>query len=165
MRAGRVALALTAALTGCGHADQDVEPVDVLAADAYARDVHPIFEARCATLDCHGVTGRPLRLFAETGLRLRDELRDLPITDEELLANLQAAEAIDPGVEPERHMILRKPLAEAAGGVEHEGGELWLSRDEPQAACILAWLSGRSDDPAARDACAAAADQVALPPP
>jgi hypothetical protein len=160
-----VALALAAALTGCGIDDQGVEPVDAFALDAYARDVHPIFEARCATLDCHGVAGRPLRLFAETGLRLRADLRDLPITEEELFANVKAVEAIDPGAAPERQMILRKPLAEDAGGVEHEGGELWLSRDAPQAACVLAWLSGRSEDPSARDACAAAADEVALPPP
>ena len=165
MRPTGAALALIVALAGCGQDDQGVEPLEPCDVDAYARDVHPIFEARCATLDCHGVAGRPLRLYAETGLRVRADLRDLPITEEELIANVRAAEAIDPRVAPERQMILRKPLAEAAGGVEHEGGELWLERDEPQAVCVLAWLEGRSEDDDARAACAIAGEEVALPEP
>lgn len=152
-----------AALAACGYADQGTEPLEPLDEAVYVRDVHPIFEARCATLDCHGDPGRPLRLYAETGLRLRDELRDTPITDEELALDVEAARGVDPGVAPGRSLILRKPLAAAAGGIEHEGGDLWTTRDEPQAACVLAWLEGREDD-ASRAACAAAAQEVALPP-
>jgi hypothetical protein len=164
-----VACALAAGLAlvvaGACARDQGVVTLDELDPDSYARDIQPIFEARCGTLDCHGVAGRPLRLYAETGLRARDDLRDLPMTNDELLANVRAVEAIDPGSAFDEGMMLRKPLAEAAGGVAHEGGDVWQERDEPQASCVIAWLRGESDDPAAQEACLAAAAEVALPAP
>jgi hypothetical protein len=156
----RLAIALLAA-AACGTDSGGSQALVDLDADAYARDVHPILEARCATLDCHGVGDRPLRLYAETGLRARDELRDQPIEPEELAADVRAIEAIDPGAAPADSLFIRKPLAESAGGVFHEGGDLWTSRDDPQLLCALAWLSGERD----ADACAIAADEVALPPP
>ena len=133
---------------------------------AYARDVHPIFEARCATLDCHGSFDRPLRIFAETGLRASDALRDvqspIPITPEELASNVAAAEAVDGApVAPDDSIILQKPL----GLMKHTGGIVWATPDDPQAACVRGWLAGASDDPDVASACAIAATQVALPPP
>ena len=160
-----VPAAVVTAMLGsaCGY-DQGTDSLERFDPDVYARDVQPIFEARCATLDCHGDPGRPLRLFAETGLRMRDDLRDLPITADELLANVGAAEGVDPGAQPARSLILRKPLAEAAGGVQHEGGDLWLDRNEAQVVCVEAWLAGESDEVSARDACVTAAAEVELPP-
>ncbi|HTE56684.1 MAG TPA: hypothetical protein VK698_37785 [Kofleriaceae bacterium] len=160
-----LAAALALGSAACAYDDPGMVPLDQLDQQAFTRDVQPIFEARCATLDCHGVEGRPLRLYAETGLRLRDDLRDLPMTDEEVIANVRSAEGVDPGARPDLNLILRKPLAEAAGGVQHEGGDLWLSRDEPQAACVVAWLAGQSELDAVRDACIRAGTEVALPPP
>jgi hypothetical protein len=159
-----LALALLAA-AACSDvgADKPV-PLGALDEEAYARDVHPILEARCATLDCHGVDDRPLRLYAETGLRARDDLRDQPIEPAELAADVRAIASIDPGAGPADSLFFRKPLAEAAGGVAHEGGDVWTRRDDPQLLCVLAWLGGESDSAAAVDACAVAADQVALPP-
>lgn len=162
----RFAAAVLALAGACGGVGRDgPRPLDELDQEVYARDVHPILEARCATLDCHGVGERPLRLYAETGLRSRDDLRDQPIEQDELIANVRALQAIEPGVDPEDALFIRKPLAEGAGGVAHEGGDLWSSRDEPQVVCALAWLEATSDEPAAAEACAIAADQVALPPP
>ena len=159
----RLTMLLLAAACSCGGVgEQGDRPLDDLDAEIYARDVHPILESRCATLDCHGVGERPLRLYAETGLRMRDDLRDLPIEPDELIANLRAVAALEPGVAPPDSLFIRKPLV---GGVAHEGGDLWASRDEPQLVCALAWLEGTSDEPAAAEACAIAAEQVALPPP
>ena len=164
--AARPALAVALALVGGGCArDQGVVSLDGLDPESYARDVQPIFEARCATLDCHGDAGRPLRLYAETGLRARDDLRDLPMTEDELLANVRSVEAIDPDSPFAEGLMVLKPLAEASGGMAHEGGDIWLDREESQARCVVAWLSGQSDDAAAQEACAAAAAEVALPPP
>ena len=68
----RSLLALLVVTGACGGvAAQDEQPLVELDVEAYRRDVHPILEARCATLDCHGVDDRPLRLYAETGLRWR----------------------------------------------------------------------------------------------
>ncbi|HEU5057223.1 MAG TPA: hypothetical protein VFU21_11890 [Kofleriaceae bacterium] len=157
-------LALLVVTGACGGvAAQDEQPLAWLDLDAYARDVHPILEARCATLDCHGVDDRPLRLYAETGLRARDDLRDLAIEGAELEANVRAMQSIDPGADPSDTLLVRKPL-DGAGGVAHEGGTVWASRDEPQLVCLLAWLSGTSGEPDASAACAVAADEVALPP-
>jgi len=159
----RWAAAFLAVAGACGGVDAGTEqPVGELEQDSYTRDVHPILEARCATLDCHGVDDRPLRLYSETGLRARDDLRDQPIERDELVANLRAIAAIEPGAIPIDSLFIRKPLA---GGVFHEGGDLWARLDEPQVACVLAWLEGTSDEPAAAEACALAADEVALPPP
>jgi hypothetical protein len=157
----RLGVALLVASACSGVDAGGSQPLVELDVDAYARDVHPILEARCATLDCHGVDDRPLRLYAETGLRVRDDLRDQPIEPDELVADVRAVEAIDPGAAPADSLFIRKPVAESAGGVFHGGGDLWTSRDDPQLLCALAWLSGERD----ADACAIAADQVALPPP
>ena len=132
------------------------------AVSGYATAVHPILEARCATLDCHGDGGRALRLFAETGLRARDELRGAPITPDELLDDVRSLVAVDPGAAPAQSLVVTKPLA---GGVDHVGRALWDSIDEPQAVCVVAWLDGRLGDPAATAACERALDEVALPPP
>jgi hypothetical protein len=159
-----LAAALVLVAGGCAR-DQGVVSLDELDPESYARDVQPIFEARCATLDCHGDVGRPLRLYAETGLRARDDLRDLPMTEEELLANVRSVEAVDPGSPFAEGLMVLKPLAQASGGVAHEGDDVWQDREEPQARCVIAWLSDESDDAAVQEACAAAAGEVALPPP
>ena len=70
------------------------------------------------------MAGRPLRFYAETGLRLRDALRDLPLTPEESQANAASLAALDPEAPPGESLILLKPLDASGGGVEHEGGAL-----------------------------------------
>lgn len=150
-----------AALGGCvetGH-----EETLVLGDEAaYVSDVQPILEARCASLDCHGADGRPLRLYAETGRRLRDDLRGQPLAPEEVQANLRALAAIDPGAAPDENLIITKPLA---GGVGHKGGDEWLDENEPQVVCVRGWLAGQSGDADVMAACATAKQQVMLPPP
>ncbi|MCC6993592.1 MAG: hypothetical protein IT370_03080 [Deltaproteobacteria bacterium] len=164
-RLGLGLLGLTAAALAAGC--QDVGGTVALGVRdeaVYAREVHAVLEARCGTLDCHGDARRPLRIYAETGLRLRDELRGQPLTAEELGDNLRAIEAIDPGAAAEDHLLVRKPLAVAAGGQRHLGGELWATRTAAAPTCLVAFLGGR-DDAAMADACAAARAEVSLPPP
>ena len=150
--AATVAVAVAVAVAGCAP-EQSTEPVRELDQADYDL-VHPILEARCATLDCHGDPGRPFRMYAETGLRLRDDLRGLAITQEELALNVRSIAAVDPDDE----LLLSKPLA---GGLAHEGGDLWLDPLDPQPTCVASWLDHRLD----ADACAEAAVEVALPPP
>ena len=159
----RVALALLALMPGCTGTPAEVPLATAPSGlDPYARDVHPILEGRCATLDCHGDPGRPLRLFAETGLRAMDELRGQPITTEELEANARALAAVDPDALPRESLVLVKPLR---GGVGHAGGVIWQDASDPQPACVVGWLAGSSASAAVVSACAAAAPEVALPPP
>lgn len=151
-----------ALLFACGgtNGTDTVSVADSLA--AYTADVHPILERRCSTLDCHGDAGRPLRLFAETGLRAADSLRGQPITMDELAANVRSLLAVDPEEPPLQSMLLSKPLA---GGIDHGGGDIWIRADEPQPACFVGWLMGKSADPTVAAACRTAAIEVMLPPP
>ena len=127
---------------------------------SYTRDLHPLLEASCATLDCHGDRGRALRLYSEIGLRAEGLSRDAGQTDPELAANVASLLAVDPGAAPTRHLALLKPLSKAEGGVAHVGPKLWLNKDDPGYLCLLGWLSSRP----APDACAQALARVALPP-
>ena len=86
LRPGLLALGLLAGVAlaaGCQDVGGTVQ-LGVRDQAVYAREVHAVIEARCGTLDCHGDARRPLRIYAETGLRLRDELRGQPLTPEEL---------------------------------------------------------------------------------
>jgi hypothetical protein len=140
------------------------DPIGLPEADVagYQASVHPILEARCATLDCHGNLDRPLRLYAETGLRAADALRAQPITAAEIDADARALIAVDPAPDGRRSLVLTKPLA---GAVKHVGGDQWDSEAEPQYVCVAGWLDGRLDDPDVSAACLAAAAEVMLPPP
>lgn len=143
----------------------DQETVTPRAGDAvsYSQHVHPLLEATCATLDCHGDTGRPLRLYAETGLRTDTTLRDLPITDAELARNVASLTGVDPEAPIDRSLVLSKPLAENAGGLDHVGGDLWPSTTDPAYLCVRGWLEGATT---AIDAvCAEALAPVRLPDP
>lgn len=157
-----IAVVAAAAATSAAACADDGGRVTLADLDlaAYVRDVQPIMEARCGTLDCHGNAGRALRLYAETGLRQRAELRDLPITEAELAANVASLAGVDPEHRGAASLVITKPLADAIG---HVGGDVWLRADEPQVVCVVAWLTGASDDAAAQAACALAADEVALP--
>ena len=138
------------------------EPIVLGNSTAYAELVQPYVGLRCSSLDCHGDSGRPLRIFAEDGLRLRDDLREQPIAPEEIMRNVESFAGASPdSSSPEQHLALLKGLATDAGGFAHEGGDIWLIPDEPGYQCIRAWLAGSTDVQTARDACMAAFIDVA----
>jgi len=153
-------------------ATRDRTPVELAPGDptAFAQHVQPYLERSCATLDCHGVEGRALRLYSELGLRSEDTLRAAPIaegsdpsplTDAELDANLHALAAVGlSGDSPSAQLVLRKPLAAAAGGVHHVGGVHWKSREAPGYLCLREFLL--ADTGAELGAsCASALDELA----
>lgn len=130
----------------------------------FATHVQPILEASCATLDCHGNSGRPLRLYAETGLRIRDDIRNQTITQEELDANVASILGLDTDAESwESDLILLKPLAVRAGGVFHVGGDIWPSTQSDAYICMHGWLLNQIADSSVTDACARAYEAVKLP--
>lgn len=156
----RCALALML-LVGCGP---EVGADTTAAPDLVTYDLlHPYLQGRCATLDCHGDPGRPLRLFSETGLRAPGVDRDAELQPEERMANGWALVGVDPGADPEAHVVVLKPLAEREGGMHHVGETVWETRDDPGYRCLLGWLRG-DGDAAWESACAAAADEWSVPP-
>ena len=161
-----VSAAFAIALLGCGPAPGEA-PVPELDATFYVEHVHPLVRYSCASLDCHGVEGRPLRIYAEDGLRLRIDLRtepeDQPLDPEEATWNVAAFAGLDPDpTDLDHSLILLKPLARDAGGVAHEGDDLWPSIEDPAYRCLHAWLAGETDQAAAADWCDTAA--MALEP-
>lgn len=122
-------------------------------------------EHRCATLDCHGMEERNLRLYTGSGLRLAPE--DVPgsgeTTDAENEASYQSVVGLEPeamslvvgeqGKGPERLTLIRK----ARGAEPHKGGAV-IRRGEDADRCITSWLSTTVDE----EACARA--QELIPP-
>ncbi|MCC7537938.1 MAG: hypothetical protein IT379_17060 [Deltaproteobacteria bacterium] len=160
-----IAWASASALAACTGPDPGTADVRLLDVAAYRAHVHAVLEPSCATLDCHGDPGRPLRLYAETGLREDDSLRSAkaPLTDAEAIANVESAAGLDPEVRADESRVLLKPLAERAGGMHHVGGDIWQTRDDDAYVCVAAWLAGGLDADA-QAACSRAAAAVALPP-
>lgn len=153
----RRALACVAVLAGCaGPSATETDPLPMADAAYYEAHVQVVVGYGCGSLDCHGDPGRPLRLYARDGLRLRAELRGEELTAEEAALNAQAFLGIDPAPSAiDAHVALLKPLAEAAGGLPHVGGDVWESRDDDAYRCVYGWLAGAPDD--ARCAAASAA--------
>ena len=154
-------LALLALLAGACTTGEPTAAVSRLDVDVYVRDVYPYMAARCGTLDCHGMAGRPLRIYSELSLRASADLRGKPITMAEQVANVHSVEGVDPGAAPDDSMVLRKPLAKALGGIDHKGLELWPDCTAPGYLCLRGWLAGQPDSAA----CAAAYDPVKIPDP
>jgi hypothetical protein len=125
--------------------------------------VSQVFERRCGSLDCHGETYRPFRVYGRYGLRKPDSSLGggdvsggmVETTDAEMEANRESA----CGLEPERMAnvlagklevtdltLVRKPrLLEA-----HKGGQV-TPKTSPGYACITSWIQGAVD----HDACVA----------
>lgn len=150
------ALVFLAACTG-GPGEQTILELDTT---GYIAEVDGYVAVGCATLDCHGNAGRPLRLYSETGLRdSRD--RDLPLTMAELEDNVLSFAGLDQSP-PLQNLAVLKPLAGSAGGLDHVGGDVWSDVNDPGYVCVLAWLEGRVNEE--RAACAEARAGVMLPP-
>lgn len=143
----RYAVALPWVLAlACAFEPQGTTPVAELDAPFFEASVQPVLAASCASLDCHGVDGRPLRLYSEDGLRREDALRGAPLSVEELAWNVDVFEALDPAAtDVDANVALTKPLAVAAGGLEHVGGDVWASREDPGYRCLRTWLAGDLD--------------------
>jgi len=155
----RGALFILVVVGGCGLGDQRELPVAATGQlDAYRVYVQPVLAAGCASLDCHGKAGRPLRLFAKDGLRLDASLRGHDERDDELLANMAAIAALDPEeTQVEDRLLLLKPLAVSAGGLHHVGGDLWADQTDPAYRCLHAWLRAGASDAMGRAVCVEAA--------
>lgn len=124
-------------------------------------------ERHCGSLDCHGQPGRPLRVYGQFGMRLSPD--DAPggkaRTDDELSANYVSVIGLEPeimglvatqhGAEPERLMLIRKPL----GTERHKGGKIFSDQSDPGYLCLTSWLRGTVDGAA----CAAASASPLAP--
>ncbi len=156
------ASALASALAGCGGDVQDTTgvPGAVLAVPPRAgfEVVADAMQLHCGTLDCHGQTGRNMRLYGQYGLRLAPT--DNPLDQSTSNAEYDACYASIVGLEPEAmsDVVLHRAQPDALAmfrkprGIEkHKGGQLVIQGDALDR-CMVTWVTGTVDS----DACFAA---------
>jgi hypothetical protein len=103
--------------------------------------IQPILDSRgCSQAGCHyrdkndpnsGGPGGSFRIFDCAGNSC---------TSEQLLANYDSASGMANIPNPTTSKLLTKPLALAAGGVQHLGGDIFMSAADPDYVAILGWI-------------------------
>lgn len=138
MRAELLALLV---LVACGPSP-GARPVGVGPLDEFARSVEPVLEARCAQGGCHGRPDRPLALYAPGVYRLDPARTHLAerLSEEEIERNAIRLAALVEAPPAEHSLALTKPLAVAAGGVHHGGGDVFADESDPDYRLMLRWL-------------------------
>jgi hypothetical protein len=146
------ALALTAS---CVRGIDDAEPEPVVDEAYFRCRVQPILTKSCAAFACHGDGERYFRLYARNRLRLggTEAERNTFLRDAERTFNFMSARAFVDPREPERSLLLLKPLDQVAGGYYHGGatefgkGDVFLARAEADFKVLEAWVNGQTEDP------------------
>jgi hypothetical protein len=156
-----IAALLTAATSNC--VDGSRAQVGSCPDPKHFRIVSSVLERRCGTLDCHGSTFRPLRIYGQQGLR-RPEKMGTKNVDPADFAQYKtggtvattAAEIDDNflsvcGIEPE---IMDRVVAEEAEvsaltvvrkprlTERHKGGRIWQEGQKGGDQCLTIWLTG-----------------------
>lgn len=161
------ALALVAGLVNCSGIDADAPVVATCppADSANFKNVSSVLERRCGTLDCHGSTYRPLRIYGQYALR-RPEAPDstnlapgqyasyypggIPTTTKEMEDNGRSICGLEPEktamvlaheAEPDTLTIVRKARLQE----KHKGGIIW-AEGEYGDQCLLNWLNGPKEN-------------------
>lgn len=135
--------ALLLLLAACGGPEPGSEALPEADFDGFVQTVQPVFARRCANPSCHGRFERPLAVFAEQQFRAEpgDVFVDVPLTEDELRANFDAARAFLLDISTtDECLLLTKPLAAAAGGVRHAGGTLFEDAADPEARALSTWV-------------------------
>jgi WD40-like Beta Propeller Repeat len=107
------------------YIDTQSAPQDPEAYLRFVRDVAPILEKRCAGGYCHGSSTADLYLTcgeSEPEQRWNYELARRYLDEE-----------------PASSELLRRPLAKSAGGVFHEGGDIFAAVSDADYRTILSW--------------------------
>jgi hypothetical protein len=128
--------------TGCGHIEPGAEgTISQLDHDVFQATIQGILDSRgCSQSGCHyrdktdpntGGPGGSLRIFECTGSSC---------TPDQLLANHDSAAGMADITNPASSKLLTKPLAQSAGGIQHLGGDIFLSQNDPDYLAILSWI-------------------------
>jgi len=128
--------------TGCGQVDPgEEEAISQLDHTTFTTAVQAVLDSRgCSQSGCHyrdkgnpnvGGPGGSLRIFECTGNSC---------TPDQLLANHDSAAGMANIANPASSKLLTKPLAQSAGGVQHLGGDIFLSTSDPDYVTILSWI-------------------------
>jgi len=118
--------ALVLALSGgCADPGQDVA-LPSPDREVFDTQVWPVLVRDCGFSTCHGSEERFFRVVGPGHARLdpATPMSD-PVTEAELELSYQRARSMLNAREPGNSLLLRKPLAVAAGGAGHEGTDVF----------------------------------------
>jgi hypothetical protein len=153
-----IALALVA--SGCQSSLDAPSPLPALDEPYFRCHVQPVLTKSCAAFACHGDAHRYLHLYARNRMRLlpagldrvgAEQLRNAKLSDDERLANFDAARAFIDTTSADASWLLRKPLEESAGGYYHRGalvfnqGNVFGSKDDPDLKILSNWAHGATE--------------------
>jgi hypothetical protein len=111
-------------------------------------EVYPVLLRDCAFSACHASGDRFFQVFGPGRVRLEQGINPLePATPLELSHAYDRARSMIDATAPEESLLLRKPLASAAGGTGHEGVDdhgrnVYQSKMEPGWIVIHQWALG-----------------------
>jgi hypothetical protein len=142
-----VSIALLGAVVGC--ADETTElAVSTPDRMAFETEVYPVLLRDCAFHACHGSTERFLQVFGPGRGRITPDLKPLdPVAPAEIQHSYDRARSMIDAHRPEHSLLLKKPLATAAGGSGHEGADelgrnVYQAKLDPGYAAIQRWVLG-----------------------
>jgi hypothetical protein len=135
-------IVMTITVAACGNVDPGTNATTgELDQAVFAAAIQPILDARgCSQSGCHyrdksapntGGPGGSLRLFDCSGSSC---------TPEQVVANHDSASGMANIPNPATSKLLTKPLAQSAGGIQHLGGDIFLSVTDADYLAVLAWI-------------------------
>jgi len=151
-----VRLLMLALVMGCVQGIDDDAAQPAVDEKYFECKVQPILTKSCSMFACHGDGARFFRLYARNRLRLGfpEAERNHRMSPEERAHNFAAARAFVDPEEPERSLLLMKPLDQKGGGYYHGGatefgkGDVFPSRNEAEFKVLENWIKGEKGDPA-----------------
>jgi hypothetical protein len=146
-----IAIAIAAA---CSSPSPTATVQETTPSEASFPPVALVLVQTCGTLDCHGQVGRNLRIYGNTGLRLRASdvpTSLLPTSADEISQDFASLVGLEPeimsevvadkGADPERLTFIRKMR-----GLESHKGNAVVVAGDARDVCITSWLAGATND-------------------
>jgi hypothetical protein len=140
-----LSFACALALAACG-AEPPALTVATPDRARFDQEVYPVLLRDCGFNDCHGSAERFFQVFGPGRARLPTVMDPLaPVAPDELAYSYARARSMIDANAPERSLLLRKPLATAAGGSGHEGTDrlgrnVYQSKLDPGYVALAAWV-------------------------
>lgn len=147
IKLGLFAGACALALLGCEEPDRGLALAELDRA-TFDAVVWPILVRDCGFTECHGSSQRFFQVLGPGHARLDPAMRMTePVTAAELQLSYDRARSMVDAREPERSLLLTKPLDVSAGGAGHEGVDrfgldVYRSAADPSYQALRSWVLG-----------------------
>lgn len=145
-------------LAGCQNLTEPApfQPLDRAFFDC---EVTNVITKTCSGFQCHGDATRYYTIFTRNRLRFggTEEERGIQLRPIESEFNYNATLAYVDSEEPERSLLLLKPLEQSAGGYFHRGaeifggGDVFRDREDRDFLVLHDWVNGATADPSCRE--------------